>query len=80
VAPAPAARAPSPLPAHIKRLVIADAVSKGEVCPISQEAITMENAAVTSCGHVFDRESIWAWLNTDASKHCCAVCREKCCV
>lgn len=68
------------LPVHIQRLVIADAISKGEVCPISQETLTMENAVVTSCGHVFERDSIQAWLKTAASKHCCAVCREKCCV
>ena len=68
-----------PLPVHIQRLVLADAVSKGEICPISQEKITLENAVVTSCGHVFERDSIQAWLNTATSHGCCAVCREKCC-
>lgn len=75
-APAPAAAS---LPAHIKRLVIADAVSRKEICPISQEEITEANAAVTSCGHVFDAESIRTWLATPASRGCCPMCKQHCC-
>lgn len=77
---APPVASSGALPIHIQRLVIADAVARKEICPISQEEITAENAVVTSCGHVFERESIGAWLKAPASKHCCAVCREKCTV
>lgn len=68
------------LPAHIKRLVVADAISRKEVCPISQEEITEANAAVTSCGHVFEAEGIRTWLATPASRGCCPMCKQHCCV
>ena len=66
------------LPTHIANLVLADIISKNEVCPISSETITKENASVTSCGHVFCKESIDTWLSTPASKGECPVCKQVC--
>lgn len=65
------------LPPHIKNIVLANSISKNETCPITTEDITMENGAVTSCGHVFCSEAITRWLS---SKHECPVCKQTCSV
>ena len=67
-------------PAHVKRIIIADCISRKDACPISGSDITQENAAVTSCGHVFDAESIKTWLTMASSKQCCPMCKQKCCL
>jgi hypothetical protein len=66
------------LPQHVANIVLADAISKNEVCPISSEDITMENGSVTSCGHVFCKSSIDKWLSSSASKGACPVCKQIC--
>jgi hypothetical protein len=63
------------LPAHVANIVLGDAISKNEVCPISSEAITRENASVTSCGHVFCKDSLETWFNI---KDECPVCKQTC--
>jgi len=63
------------LPSHVANIVLADAISKNEVCPISSETITRENASVTSCGHVFCKSSLDTWFNI---KDECPVCKQKC--
>ena len=63
------------LPAHVANIVLGDAISKNEVCPISSETITRENASVTSCGHVFCKSSLDTWFNI---KDECPVCKQKC--
>jgi SUMO ligase MMS21 Smc5/6 complex component len=63
----------------VKAILIEVAVSKGDSCPISMNPITKENAAVTSCGHVFDRDSIAQWL-ASSDRHGCPNCREHCVV
>ena len=85
VAPAPSApsapEAPSLLPTrkglpqHVANIVLADAISKNEICPISSEDITKENGSVTYCGHVFCKESIDEWLSI---KNECPVCKQSC--
>jgi len=66
------------LPPHVANIVLADAISKNEICPISSETITRENGSVTSCGHVFCKESIDRWLSTRDSKGMCPVCKQVC--
>jgi hypothetical protein len=63
------------LPAHVANIVLSDAISKNEVCPISSEPITKETGTVTSCGHVFCKESIDQWLSI---KNECPVCKQSC--
>jgi hypothetical protein len=65
-------------PPHIKRLIIEDVIMKKEPCPISCDDITQENASVTSCGHVFIRESIARWLGQASSEQRCPICKQKC--
>lgn len=87
-APAPApARAPASdgslsamvsYPAHIKRIIIEDAIRKKETCAISCDEITQENAGVTSCGHVFLKESVARWLEQRSSERRCPICKQKC--
>lgn len=63
------------LPSHVANIVLADSISKNEICPISSETITKENATVTSCGHVFCKDSLNAWLSI---KNECPVCKQAC--
>jgi hypothetical protein len=65
-------------PAHVKRLIIEDAIRKKESCAISYDEITQENASVTSCGHVFTTEAITRWLSQPSSARCCPMCKQVC--
>jgi hypothetical protein len=66
------------LPPHITKIVLADAIRKNEVCPITNDDITETNATVTSCGHVFTSDAIRKWLLTPSSKGLCPVCKQQC--
>jgi len=66
------------LPPHITKIVLADAIRKNEVCPITSEDITETNATVTSCGHVFTTAAITHWLSLPSSRGLCPVCKQKC--
>jgi hypothetical protein len=65
-------------PAHVKRIIIEDAIRKKESCAISYDEITQENASVTSCGHVFTTEAITRWLSQSTSAKCCPMCKQVC--
>ena len=67
-----------PIPLHVRKLVIEDAIRKAEACSISFEPITMKSV-VTSCGHVFQEESIQKWLS-NSSNQCCPMCKQACCI
>ena len=81
---APVISQPQPLksgiPHHVKKLLVADMISRKESCPISSEDITQENAGVTSCGHVFVLSEIQKWLSMESSKSLCPMCKEQCTV
>ena len=66
------------LPAHIAKIVLADAIRKNEVCPITSEEITEANATVTPCGHVFCKSALKEWLSGPISKGLCPVCKQAC--
>lgn len=68
------------IPQHVKKLLIHETVKNKELCPISCEDITEENADVTSCGHVFIANEIKTWLSMESSKCLCPVCKQKCSV
>lgn len=69
----------NPIPLHVRKLVIEDAIKKGDACSISFELITMKSV-VTSCGHVFQEESIQKWLSNSSSNQCCPMCKQPCCI
>ena len=82
VAPAPAPAplvAPvnkiDPLPKRIAWLIADDACKNGDSCPITMDDISPLTAAVTTCFHCFDKNSIVAWLTTHDE---CPTCRKKC--
>lgn len=60
-------------PAFVTALIVADAVAKADTCPITLSPITVANAAVTSCFHVFDGEAIATWLSEHKT---CPVCKQ----
>lgn len=66
------------IPKHLIEAVLRDASSRGEVCPITYEPIDMTSSAITSCFHVFDRESIDKWIINPANGDKCPVCKSQC--
>lgn len=67
---------PPPLPRHVAALVVADAKARDSICPITLESLD-DTAAVTSCGHVFQRSALEHWLNKYST---CPECRQPCSV
>jgi len=68
----------TPLPSHVASLVIRNAVSSNAICPITMEPIHPDTAAVTNCGHVFQRAALQEWLRSNDT---CPECRHSgCCV
>jgi len=68
----------SSIPKHMIEAVLRDASTRGEVCPITYEPIGMTSSAITSCFHVFDRESIDKWIKNPANGDKCPVCKSQC--
>ena len=68
----------SSIPKHMIEAVLRDASTRGEVCPITYEQIDMTSSAITSCFHVFDRESIDKWITNPANGDKCPVCKSQC--
>ena len=77
-APVPVAAPVASLPPHITKIVLADAIRKNDVCPITSEDITETNATVTPCGHVFTTAAIAQWFSIPSSNGLCPVCKQKC--
>jgi hypothetical protein len=75
---APLAPASTGLPLDTTKNILADAIRKNDVCPITSENITETNATVTSCRHVFTTAAIKHWLSLPSSKGLCPICRQKC--
>ena len=70
--PAPASADPHQIPRHIFKVFVEAAVAKKEACPITMEEITMENVAMTPCGHLFDKTALQMALR---SRNTCPQCR-----
>ena len=60
------------IPKHILKVFIEDAISKNSICPITMESLTLENASITPCGHLFDKEALCLSLNSCKK---CPMCR-----
>ena len=64
--------APVKIPSHILRCFVESAIQKNEVCPITLDALVMGNVAMTSCGHLFEKEALSSSLSTS---NVCPTCR-----
>jgi hypothetical protein len=61
---------------RISKLVISDAIEKGDICPISLTPLTLETSVcVAPCYHVFSKEAITEWMK---EKKICPSCRISC--
>lgn len=66
------------IPKHAIRLLLLGALIQGEECPITGNAIDIDNGAVTSCFHLFEKESIRRWLALTSTHKKCPVCMQAC--
>jgi hypothetical protein len=66
-----------PLPKRVAWIIAEDAGKNGDKCAITMEPITPITAAVTTCFHSFDHESIQTWMQNHAT---CPQCRERCAI
>lgn len=71
--PVPAPRPAVALQAFTIQALISHAISENMTCPISMNAIKQSTACVTSCQHIFERDSITHWLADHSN---CPVCRQ----
>lgn len=65
----------SELPAFVATALVKSAIEKNDICPISMEPIELNNSAVTSCFHIFERNCIQNWLESHSN---CPVCKQTC--
>ena len=65
----------TPLPKHVIQILLEKAEEEGAECPITGSPITLENGAVTTCGHIFERTAIETWF---AQSYSCPECRASC--
>jgi hypothetical protein len=63
---------PQQIPRHIFKLFVEASIAKKETCPITMEEISMENVAMTPCGHLFDKTALQLSLRT---RNTCPQCR-----
>jgi hypothetical protein len=73
--PAPTVIVKTVIPKHVLTIVLEKAVADKETCAITCEPITIENAAVTTCGHVFTETGLVQSLQRSPL---CPICRTKC--
>lgn len=66
------------IPQHAIKLILLGAIIEGETCPISTDEITIENGAITSCFHLFEKTALARWLQLPASRNMCPVCKDEC--
>jgi hypothetical protein len=64
----------STFPTHVLNGWIENAC-RTELCPITMDALTMENVCSTPCYHLISYDAAVAWIN---EKHNCPVCRGNC--
>lgn len=73
--PIPRGGPPPAFPAHLVSPVLAAAVAERKTCPITMEPIRKKTAAITSCGHIFQKEAIQEWMKEHDT---CPECRQRC--
>lgn len=66
---------PQPIPKHVGDILISNARKGPDSCPIAASTFAeCEKLSVSSCFHIFDKESLGRWMETSNS---CPVCRCK---
>lgn len=77
--PAPPQRPSDPegLPKRIARILALDYINSGDECPITMMPLEIDQTAVTSCYHVFEKGAIKEWMKSNTS---CPVCKANCSV
>ena len=63
------------IPDFALKIMLEGIVAKKEMCPITMEPLTIQNACITPCGHSFDYGAICKALET---KNICPSCRAEC--
>ena len=63
-----------PFPRHLIAPLLTHAAATGALCPITLEPITLTNASITSCGHIFQTAALTEWLSRSTT---CPECRVK---
>lgn len=66
------------IPSHAIRLLLLGAVIQEEECPISGIPIDITNGGVTSCFHLFEKDSIARWLALPHTNKKCPICMQSC--
>lgn len=69
-----------PIPQRIAWLIAEDYSKSKETCAITTDEISPITAAVTTCFHVFEYDSIKEWVNKNPARPTCPVCREVCAI
>lgn len=69
-----------PIPQRIAWLIAEEFSRSKEICSITTDEISPITAAVTTCFHVFEYESIQEWVNKNPARPTCPVCREVCAI
>ena len=69
-----------PIPQRIAWLIAEDSSKSKETCAITTDEISPITAAVTTCFHVFEYDSIKEWVNKNPARPTCPVCREVCAI
>jgi hypothetical protein len=69
-----------PIPQRIAWLIAEESSKSKETCAITTDEISPITAAVTTCFHVFEYESIQEWVNKNPARPTCPVCREVCAI
>jgi hypothetical protein len=66
------------IPSHAILALLRDAAIQGFTCPITTDEIDIANGAVTSCFHLFEKNAIATWLESEKSKKQCPICKKEC--
>jgi hypothetical protein len=69
-----------PIPQRIAWLIAEESSKSKETCAITTDEISPITAAVTTCFHVFEYDSIQEWVNKNPARPTCPVCREVCAI
>lgn len=69
-----------PIPQRIAWIIAEESSKSKETCAITTDEISPITAAVTTCFHVFEYESILEWVNKNPARPTCPVCREVCAI
>lgn len=74
---APVPSGPEGIPKRIARILALDYINTGDECPITMMPLDIDQTAVTSCYHIFEKGAIAEWMKSNTS---CPVCKTSCSV